>query len=240
MAFLGSSLNRVSSTLNAIILDKSHPRWPVPTTVINILYGQVAVVLPPHSALNGHDSQITSCKDFPGIKELLAGALIQSTPEQQPSPHSRFMHVTRTGDKRSRPESSILLDQNWKSACSPGNIFQSHLFNRSNTFFNFWQLHYISFVGEELNLSHYSCVPNLEWKPALWQNIIHFSYIPRKQLDSHHKILKPNIAVGSFWVSRLGVAPSMSNMHWKRYVFKARQGVNWYTVIFSLKTFEQF
>ena len=55
-----------------------------------------------------------------------------------------------------------------------------------------------------------------------------------------HKILKPNIAVGSFWVARLGVAPSMSNMHWKRYIFKARQRVNWYTVIFSLKTFEQF
>lgn len=85
-----------------------------------------------------------------------------------------------------------------------------------------------------------SHVPNLERKPALWQKIIHFSYILRKQLDSHHKILKPNIAVSSFWVSRLEVAPSMSNMHWKHYIFKERQCVNWYTVLFSLKTFKQF
>lgn len=83
----------------------------------------------------------------------------------------------------------------------------------------------MSSTREELNLLHYIEVMYLTLSENL-QNIIHFSYILRKQLDSHHKILKPNIAVSSFRVSGLGVAPSMSNMHWKHYIFKERQCVN--------------
>lgn len=215
--------------LKQLILDKSQPYRHVSRTVNKHTLWSSCIC----SAQNSHDSQITCCKDLTAIKELLPGAWIQ------PSPHSRFT-VSRTGNKQGRPESGISLDQNRKSACSPGNSLQSNLFNIGNKFFHFWQSHYIFSGGEELNLPHYSPVPNLEWKPALWQNVIHFSYIPCKQLDSHHKILKPNIVVGSFWVSRLGVAPSMSKMNWKCYIFKARQLVNSHTVIFSLKPSKQF
>lgn len=112
LTFLGSSLNCVSSSLNTVILDKSHPRWPVPTTVINILYRQVAVILPPQTAQNVRDTQSTSSKDFPAIKELPAGAWIQPNPEEQPSPHPTFIHVTRNGDKRSRTERSWIRLEN--------------------------------------------------------------------------------------------------------------------------------
>lgn len=124
LTFLGSSLNCVSSTPNAIILDKPQPCRPVPTTVINTPCGQVAAILPLETAQNGFHIHIMSCKDPPAIKELLAGAWIQSSCKQQPAPHTRFTHITRNGDKQSRTESSILPDQNWKSTCSPGNTFQ--------------------------------------------------------------------------------------------------------------------